>query len=332
MQEQQHVISQNPPSDEVPTLPEIGAAVSAPKNYKAAGVCGISPEMIKYGGQDGLKMLHILIVCVWRESVVPEDWKKALIVPLFKKGDPTNIDNYRGISLLSLPGKVFAIVLKNRLQKWADGMLMEGQCGSRKGRSCNDAIISLKGVCKLTGKAGNDIHTCFIDLSKAHDSVDRPLAWELCSSLGFPPKMLYLIKDLHDNTMCAMQADKGRQGSWFQVSTGFKQGDVNAPLFFNVFLDSICRYIESKAGELGLRLAYNIDGHLTGRRRPNGSMPCWILLYADDMVTFEKSREQMRAVLAVVHQALEDWRMQMSISKTSICTMAQPSTLVSPYI
>ena len=140
----------------------------------------------------------------------------------------------------------------------------------------------------LKNNPTKDLHTCFIDLSKAYDSVDRPLAWELFSSLGFPPKMLQLIKDLHDNTMCAMQVDKGRQGSWFQVSTGFKQGDVNAPLFFNVFLDSICRYIESKAGELGLRLAYNIDGHLTGRRRPNGSMPCWCLLYADDMVIFEQ--------------------------------------------
>ena len=45
-------------------------------------------------------------------------------------------------------------------------------------------------------------------------------------------------------------------------------------------------------------------------------MPCWILLYVDDMVIFEKSREQMRAVLAVVHQALEDWNMQTRISKT----------------
>ena len=70
--EQQHVTSQDPPSDEVPTLPEIAAAVSALKNYKAAGVCGISPEMIKYGGQDGLKMLHILISRVWHEGVVPE--------------------------------------------------------------------------------------------------------------------------------------------------------------------------------------------------------------------------------------------------------------------
>ena len=97
-------------------------------------------------------MLHILIRRVWHEGVVPEDWKKALIVPLFKKGDPINIDNYRGISLLRIPGKVFAIVLKNRLEKWADGLLMEGQCGFRKGRSCNDAIFSLKGLCELTGK------------------------------------------------------------------------------------------------------------------------------------------------------------------------------------
>ena len=55
--------------------------------------------------------------------------------------------------------------------------------------------------------------------------------------------MLQLLKDLHDSTVCAMQADKGRQDNWFQVSTGFEQGNVNAPLFFNVFLDSICRYI-----------------------------------------------------------------------------------------
>ena len=74
--------------------------------------------------------------------------------------------------------------------------------------------------------------------------------------------MLQLMKDLHDNTIYALQADQGRQDSWFQVSTGFKQGDVNAPLFFNIFLDSICRYVEAAAGELGPMLAYNIDGHI----------------------------------------------------------------------
>ena len=45
-----------------------------------------------------------------------------------------------------------------------------------------------------------------------------------------------------------------------------KQGDVNAPIFFNIFRDSTCRYIKSKAGDLGLKLTNNIDGHMTGRR------------------------------------------------------------------
>ena len=58
----------------------------------------------------------MLISNVWRKGAVPEDWRKALAVPLFKTGDSTNIDNYRGIILLSLPGKVFAILLIHDLQ------------------------------------------------------------------------------------------------------------------------------------------------------------------------------------------------------------------------
>ena len=105
---------------------------------------------------------------------------------------------------------------------------------------------------------------------------------------------------------------------------------MNAPLFFNVFLDSICAYIKSKASELGFRLASNIDGHLTGRRRPNGVVPCWILLYAGDMEIFEKNGEQMQAVRAVVHQALKDWGMQMSISKTKYLHYGRAQHLSEP--
>ena len=81
------------------------------------------------------------------------------------------------------------------------------------------------------------------------------------------------------------------------------QGNVNTPICFNVFLDSICKYVQSKFADLGSQLHYNIDGHLTGRRKPNGSQPCWILSCADDMVIFKKNCEQLQAVLAVVQAA-----------------------------
>ena len=54
-----------------------------------------------------------------------------------------------------------------------------------KGLFCNDAIFSREDPCEHTGKAGNELHIRFIDLSKAYDSVKRPLAWELFSSVGF---------------------------------------------------------------------------------------------------------------------------------------------------
>jgi len=63
-----------------------------------------------------------------------------------------------------------------------------------------------------------------------------------------------------------------RQGQTGQLVTDLhrlKQGDVIAPMLFNNFLDSICRYIESKTGELGLKLGYSIDGHLIDCRIPN---------------------------------------------------------------
>ena len=180
MQQQRRHPPQNLPSDEVPALQEVASADGALKNCKAAAVCGISPEMIKCGGQDGLRMLHVLIVDVYHIGVVLDDWRSALILPLYKKGDPTDMNVYRGISLLSLPGKIFAILLKKRLQTWAEAILMEEQCGFRRGRSCNIPFSAfLKSLCELTNKAGHNIHTCFIDMSKAYHFVDRHSAWEL---------------------------------------------------------------------------------------------------------------------------------------------------------
>lgn len=69
--------------------------------------------------------------------------------------------------------------------------------------------------------------------------------------------------------MCTIQshADKDKQGSWFQVSIGFMQEYVNAPIFFARILDSICRYIEAKANELGFVLAYSVNGPLLAKRQ-----------------------------------------------------------------
>ena len=71
-------------------------------------------------------------------------WRDAILVPIPKKGDLTNCDNWRGICLLDIIGKVVARILQERLQNLAMEELSESQCGFRKGRSCADMIFVVR--------------------------------------------------------------------------------------------------------------------------------------------------------------------------------------------
>ena len=79
------------------------------KSGKAPGVCGIDAEMLKAGGMVAAEWLHRVIEVALAKGEVANDWKKAVIVPLHKKGSKMVCSNYRGISLLSIPSKVYAV-------------------------------------------------------------------------------------------------------------------------------------------------------------------------------------------------------------------------------
>ena len=132
--------------DSHPTLDKVKLAVNSMSNGKAPGADGIPPEIIQRGGATLLGVLHKVIVRAWDSKSVPQDWKDAQLITLFKKGDRRVCGNYRGISLLSIPGKVFARILLNRLSTVAESILPEAQCGFRPGRGTVDMIFSLKQI------------------------------------------------------------------------------------------------------------------------------------------------------------------------------------------
>ncbi len=85
------------------------------RNNKAAGPDGIPAEILKAGGDDLLQHLHALILKVWDKEAIPADLRDALVVILFKKGDRTECENYKGISLLSTTGKILTRIFFKRL-------------------------------------------------------------------------------------------------------------------------------------------------------------------------------------------------------------------------
>ena len=110
----------------------------------------------------------------------PTLWSHGLIIPIFKKDDPSNPENYRGITLLSPMRKIFTSIMNNRLCDYLieKGIITPDSCGFRKKHGTQDSIFILKAlidkyVKSKPKKSNNLLFTCFVDFSKAFDSIPR---------------------------------------------------------------------------------------------------------------------------------------------------------------
>ena len=110
---------------------EVRRSINRLKMRKAPGICGIVPEMFKAGGEMVVDWVAKVFNIVWREGVGPSDWKNAVIVPVYKKGSMLDCTNYRGISLMSVVGKVFARVLNEMVKGLMVDQVVDEQGGFR---------------------------------------------------------------------------------------------------------------------------------------------------------------------------------------------------------
>ena len=101
---------------------------------------------------------------VWRKGVAPGDWKNAVITPVYKKGSRLDCLNYRGISLMSIFGKVFARVLNERVKVVTVSKVMGEQGGFRSGRGCRYQIFAVKQIVEKTIEKDRKLYMAFVDL------------------------------------------------------------------------------------------------------------------------------------------------------------------------
>ena len=155
---------------------------------KAPGKDAIPPEAYTYGGHKLVKKLHALFVEIWRTVCVPQDYKDASIKHLYKNKGMRNVcDNHRGISLLSIAGKILARLILNRIIKHlVDDIYPESQCGFRSGRGAIDMIFSLRQVAEKVREKNQEMYMVFVDLTKAFDTVNREALWQVLKKLGIP--------------------------------------------------------------------------------------------------------------------------------------------------
>ena len=120
-----------------------------------------------------MPLLTKLVQAAWKEKHVPQDWQDAILVPVPKNGNLRCCDNWRGIALLDVVGKLVGRIVQNRLQQLAEQELPESQCGFHTGRSCTDMIFMVRQLTEKAIEHNSKQYFVFVDLRKAYDSVPQ---------------------------------------------------------------------------------------------------------------------------------------------------------------
>jgi hypothetical protein len=182
-------------------LVEVQAAIKNLKRGKATGIDKYMNEIFMYGGEKVVEATWRLCAEVFRTEKYPRDWARGLIFPIFKGGPKELTYNplkYRGITLLSVLGKIYTAVLTARVTKWAEEkrVLVEEQAGFRANRSTVDQLFILTECIK--NRRPDRTYCCFIDVQKAYDRVWRDGLWEKLHTYGIQGRMWRVLRNIYE--------------------------------------------------------------------------------------------------------------------------------------
>ncbi|BHF76423.1 hypothetical protein SprV_0501952100 [Sparganum proliferum] len=223
-----------------PSLQETIRAMQQLSSGKAPGSDAIPAEVYKHGGPQLMDHLTALFQEMWRQGEVPQDFKDATIVHLYKRKSNRQVcDNHRGISLLNIAGKIFAGILLNRLNNHLEqGLLPESQCGFCRYRGTTDMIFVARQLQEKCQEMRTHLYSTFVDLTKAFDTVNREGLWKIMQKFGCPERFIQMVRPLHDGMM-ARVTDNGAVSEAFAVTNGVKQGCVLAPTPFSLMFSAM---------------------------------------------------------------------------------------------
>uniref|UniRef100_A0A8I6YD54 Reverse transcriptase domain-containing protein n=1 Tax=Hordeum vulgare subsp. vulgare TaxID=112509 RepID=A0A8I6YD54_HORVV len=267
---------------------EVKEALKRMKVGKAMGPDGIPIEVWRGLGDIAIVWLTKLFNLIFRSNKMPEEWRRSILVPIFKnKGGVQSCTNYHGIKLMSHTMKLWERVIEHRLRRLTS--VTKNQFGFMPGRSTMEAIFLVRQLMERYREQKKDLHMVFIDLEKAYDKIPRNVMWWALEKHKIPMKYITLIKDMYDNVVTSVRTSDGDTDD-FPIRIGLHQGSTLSPYLFDLVMDEVTRDIQ-------------------------GDIP-WCMLFADDVVLADDSRTGVNRKLELWRWTLESKGFRLSRTKT----------------
>ena len=297
------------PLDYQITHQEISKCVSKLKNGKSPGSDQILNEFIKFGITTIIPAVTKLFNNVYSSGIFPDLWASSMIKPLHKGGPTIDPSNYRGISITSCLGKLFCAVLNNRLINHLEtsNILTPLQIAFRKQNRTSDHMFILNTLInkyvkqKVKKGSKNMLFVCFIDFSKAFDTVWREALFYKLLQYNIDGKLFDIVKDMYKKSRVCIKLKKGVTEE-FTSNIGVKQGCVISPTLFNLFINDIPDIFSNPECD-----PVTLQKH---------SINC--LLYADDLLVISKSETGLTTCLKHLEQYCNKWKLKINSKKSKI--------------
>ena len=284
---------------------EISSAISSLKTGKSKGLDLVSNEMLKNGQTQLIPCLVLLFNFCLANTCYPQSWAKGYISPIFKSGDPTDPNNYRGITITSNLGKLFNTILNNRLDKFLEqnNLIHTAQIGFTKHARTTDHCFILKTlVDKYCNTKEGRLYACFIDFQKAFDNVIHCGLKLKLLQLNIGSKFYETVKNMYIKSETCVKINNFLT-SPFPIKYGVRQGDNLSPNLLKIFINDLPTYLEKASDAVKLQYE-NLD----------------CLMYADDIVIFSTSPEGLQNKLNLLENYCDDWGLKVNTNKTKIIT------------